>query len=65
MKLKLTYVRIPKGTEGCIPESHYDLHTVEKSPSNLACILTDKAGATLIRDWVKKHNAKPVRQVKD
>jgi len=29
-KLKLTYVRLPKGTKGCIEQSHYDLHTDEK-----------------------------------
>ncbi len=58
MELKLTYIRVSKGTVGCIPESHYDLHTVEKRPSNLACILTDKDGAKLIRAWIRKHNEK-------
>lgn len=57
-KLKLTYVRIPKGTIGCIPESHYDLHTVEKNPLNVACILTGKDGAKLIRKWIKNYNEK-------
>ena len=56
MKLKLTYIRIPKGTQGCIPESHYDLHTIEKEPSNIACILTNKEGAKLIRKWIKRNN---------
>jgi hypothetical protein len=56
MKLKLTYIRIPEGTPGCIPRSHYDLHTDEKQPSNIACILTDKDGAKLLRKWIKIHN---------
>lgn len=56
MKLKLTYIRLPKGIVGCIPESHYDLHTDEKEPSNVACILTNKKGANLIRKWIKVHN---------
>lgn len=56
MKLKLTYIRLPKGTKGCIPQSHYDLHTCEKHPSNVACILTDKEGASLIRKWIEVHN---------
>ncbi len=55
-KLQLTYIRLPEGVSGCIPRSHYDLHTIEKNPSNVACILTDKEGAKLIRSWVKKHN---------
>ena len=56
-KLKLTYIRLPKGTQGCIPESHYDLHTDEEKPSNVACILTDKEGAKLIRGLLDIHNA--------
>ena len=55
-KLKLTYVRLPKGIVGCIPESHYDLHTDEKEPKNIACILTDKEGATLIKSLIDIHN---------
>ncbi len=55
-KIKLTYVQIPKGTFGCIPESHYDLHTDEREPENIGCILTDKEGAKLIRKWIKQHN---------
>lgn len=55
-KLKLTYIRLPKGTIGCIPESHYDLHTDENEPSNVACILTGKDGAKLIRGMIKKYN---------
>jgi len=58
MKLKLTYIRIPKGTIGCIPQSHYDLHTVEKEPQNVACILAGKEGITLIKKWVKEYNLK-------
>jgi len=57
MKLKLTYIRLPKGTKGCIEQSHYDLHTVEKESLNIACILTNKNGAKLIRSWIEKHNA--------
>jgi hypothetical protein len=56
MKLKLTYIRLPLGTKGCISQSHYDLHTVEKQPSNIACILTNKEGATLIRKWIRREN---------
>ena len=56
-KLKLTYIRLPKGTVGCIPESHYDLHTDEEFPSNVACILTDKDGAKFIRGLLDIHNA--------
>lgn len=55
-KLKLTYVKIPRGTQGCIPQSHYDLHTDEKYPSNIACILTDKEGAKFIRSLIDFHN---------
>jgi len=56
MKIKLTYIRIPRGTTGCIPESHYDLHTVEKEPSNIACILTRKEGVKIIRKLIKIYN---------
>ena len=56
MKIKLTYIHIPKGTVGCIPESHYDLHTVEKHPSNIACILANKDGAALIRRLIVIYN---------
>ena len=55
-KLKLTYIRLPRGTVDCIPENHYDLHTDEKEPENIACILTDKDGAKLLRKWIKQHN---------
>jgi len=55
-KVKLTYVRLPKGTKGCIEQSHYDLHTDEKNPSNIACVLTDKEGAKLLRSWIEAHN---------
>ena len=40
----------------CIQHSHYDLCTLEKSPKNIACVLTDKQGIKLLRKWVKKHN---------
>ncbi len=53
-KLKLTY--IPYVGCSCIQHPHYDLHTDEKEPSNVACILTDKEGAKLIRKWIKRHN---------
>ena len=57
MKLKLSYIRLPEGAIGCIPRSHYDLHTVEKDPSNVACILPgSKEAIKLIRKWVKRHN---------
>lgn len=55
-KLQLTYIRLPEGALGCIPQSHYDLCTLEKNPSNVACILTDAEGAKLIRKWIKEHN---------
>ena len=55
-KLKLTYIRLPKGAIGCIPQSHYDLHTDEELPSNVACILTDKEGAKIIRQLVSIYN---------
>lgn len=55
-KLKLTYIRLPKGTFGCIPENHYDLHTVGKNPENIACILTNEKGAKLIRKWINIEN---------
>jgi len=55
-KLKLTYVRLPKGVTGCIPQSHYDLHTDEKEPENVACILTDKEGAKFLRGFIRLHN---------
>ncbi len=55
-KLKLTYIRIPKGTIGCIPQSHYDLHTDEAKPKNVACILTDKEGAKVIKTMVRIFN---------
>jgi hypothetical protein len=53
-KLKLTY--IPFKHASCIQHPHYDLHTVEKNPSNVACILTDKTGAKLIRKWIQNYN---------
>jgi len=56
MKLKLTYIRLPKGTKGCIPQSHYDLHTVEANPSNVACILANKEGARILRKLIKNYN---------
>jgi len=56
-KVKLIYVRLPKGMAGCIPESHYDLCTDEKEPSNIACILTDAKGAKFIRGLLDIHNA--------
>lgn len=59
-KLKLTYVRLPVGTFGCIPENHYDLHTDEKEPTNIACILTDKEGAKLIRKWINIENDRSI-----
>ena len=56
MKLKLTYINSQTGV--CIPHPHYDLHTDEEDPKNIACILTDKEGAKLIRKWIKQHNSK-------
>ena len=55
MKLQLVY--LSNKNMNCIPHPHYDLCTVEKEPKNVACILTDKDGAKLIRKWVKEHNA--------
>jgi len=55
-KLQLIYIRLPYGTPGCIPQSHYDLCTFEKNPQNIACILTDKDGAKLLRKWIIQHN---------
>jgi len=52
MKLKLTYV--PSCLEVVVP--HYDLHTNDKNPVNIACIATDKNGAKLIREWIKQYN---------
>jgi hypothetical protein len=53
-KLKLTYIPFSYGN--CIPHPHYDLHTDEQKPGNIACILTDKEGAKLIRKWIKDYN---------
>lgn len=58
-KLKLVY--IPFKNSYCIPHPHYDLCTIPKKKDqsdcyNVACILTDKDGAKLIRKWIKKHN---------
>ena len=53
-KLQLVYLR--NKDMGCIPHAHYDLCTLEKSPENIGCILTDKDGAKLIRSWIEKHN---------
>jgi len=53
-KLKLVYMPFKGG--GCISHPHYDLCTNEKEPSNVACILTDKEGAKLLRKWIKGHN---------
>jgi len=59
MKLKLTYMNHSKGML-CISRPHYDLHTVEDNGEcfNIACILTDKEGAKLIRKWIKKDEVK-------
>lgn len=51
IKLKLTY--IPYAC-AAVKAPHYDLHTDEKRASNLACIMTDQAGAKLIRKWMKR-----------
>ena len=57
MKLKLTYIRLPRGTTGCIPESHYDLHTDEPNPSNVACIFySGKEEVKVLRRMVKLYN---------
>lgn len=53
-KLKLTH--IPGNNLDCIQHPHYDLHTDEKEPQNVACILTDKDGVKLLRKWIKQHN---------
>ena len=53
MKLKLTWIPC-KCLAVNVP--HYDLHTVEEHPSNIACIATNKEGARLIRKWIKKYN---------
>lgn len=53
-KLKLTYLK--EKNSMCISRPHYDLHTIEKQPSNIACILTDKTGAKLIRKWIREQN---------
>ena len=53
-KLKLSY--IPFKHCNCIPHKHYDLHTIEKEPDNIACILTDNKGAKLIRKWINLYN---------
>lgn len=50
-KLQLTW--IPYKNINCIPHPHYDLHRGEY---NVACILTDKEGAKLIRKWMRKEN---------
>jgi len=54
-KLKLTWIPY-KCCATTVP--HYDLHTDEKQPSNVACIVTNKNGAKLIRKWIKQHNKK-------
>jgi len=56
---KLQLVYLPNKDMGCIPHAHYDLCTLEKEPKNVACILTDKAGAKLIRHWINQHNIDP------
>lgn len=53
-KLQLVYLR--NKNLGCIPHAHYDLCTTGKDPQNVACILTDKDGAKLIKKWIKEHN---------
>lgn len=53
-KLQLVYLK--DKNLGCIPHAHYDLCTNEKEPQNIACILTDKDGAKLIRKWIKNYN---------
>lgn len=54
-KLQLVYLR--DKYLGCIPHAHYDLCTLEDEPLNVACILTDKEGAKLIRGLLKEHNS--------
>jgi hypothetical protein len=54
MKLQLVYLK-EKGM-ACISHAHYDLCTIEKEPKNVACILTDKSGARLLRSWIKSYN---------
>jgi hypothetical protein len=57
MKLKLTYVPYRCFTT-TVP--HYDLHTIENNGDyyNIACIVTDKKGAKLIRKWIARENEK-------
>lgn len=57
-KLHLTY--LSEKNMNCIPHPHYDLWEEAKPGSkrgyNIACILTDKQGAKLIRKWIKEYN---------
>ncbi|MEK6884699.1 MAG: hypothetical protein AABY22_34020 [Nanoarchaeota archaeon] len=54
----LAYINL-KGC-ACINHPHYDLYeddgTGNKTGRWIACILTDKEGANLIRKWIKRHN---------
>lgn len=53
-KLKLSYINYKNMS--CIPHPHYDLHTDGQKLENIACILTDKKGAKLIRKLIKRYN---------
>ena len=54
-KLKLTY--IPYSYGSCIPHPHWVLHTDEKNPRNIACVLlADKKDIKLLRKWVGNYN---------
>lgn len=58
MKNKLNLVYIKEKNMSCIPQPYYDLYEDNGKGTgyNIACILTDKEGAKLIRKWIKQHN---------
>lgn len=56
-RLKLTW--IPERCCAISNTGHYDLHTDEKKPFNVACIVTDSEGIKVLRKMVKDYNGKP------
>ena len=53
-KLKLTYIREKGGV--CIEHPHYDLHTDETEPENVACILINPKNVKILKKMVELYN---------
>lgn len=63
MKLQLVYLRLHNMS--CIQHPHWDLCTVEKSPKNIACILSSgKDENKILKKMVKLYNEEKNAKIK-